>query len=189
MKTVRNVLMLAALGLALSVPVLAQQAGDSAAQKMPPMGPPPELQQLARMVGTWDYTGEVRMGPDSPPMPHTAVSINSFTCGGAAFQSDFSSTIMGMGMKGLQLTTFDRETGKWQTTWIDNFGARISYYEGDFKDGKLVFTGQDKMQGQTIHSRFTFSDITDTSHKYLMENSMDGQSWYTSMQGTYTKQK
>jgi len=168
--------------------VMAQTEGQKPAT-MPQMGPPKELQQLAKMEGTWDYTGEVRMGPDSPPMPHTAVSINSFTCSRAAFQSDFSSTVMGMQMKGLQLTTFDRETGKWQTIWIDNMAARISYYEGDFKDGKLVFSGQDKMQGQTIYSRFTFSDITDTSHKYQMENSTDGQTWYTSMQGTYTRKQ
>jgi len=189
MKKARRFMMLALTGIALCVPVLAQETADSAAPQMPPMGPPPELQQLAKMVGTWDYAGEARMTPDAPWMPHTAAAVNAFVCGGAAYQSDFIGPIMGMEMKGLGLTTFDRESGKWQTIWTDNMAARISYYEGDFKDGKLVFSGQDKMQGQTIHTRVTYSDITDTTHKFLMENSMDGQTWFESMRGTYTKKQ
>jgi hypothetical protein len=189
MKTGRNIVMIIMAGLALSVPAFTQETDDSAAPQMPPMGPPPELQKLARMVGTWDYAGEVRMGAEAPWMPHTAVSINSYACGGAVFQTDFTSPVMGMEMKGLGLTTYDRETGKWQTIWIDNMAARISYFEGDFKDGKLVFSGQDKVQGQTMYSRFTYQDITDTTHKFIMENSLDNQTWYVSMQGTYAKQQ
>ena len=189
MRKMQYVRMLVLSGLMLGVPVFAQQTGESAAPQMPPMGPPPELQQLAKMAGTWDYAGEVRMGADAPWMPHTATSVNAFTCGGAIFQTEFSSTMMGMEMKGLSLTAYDRETGKWQTTWSDNIAARISYFEGEFKEGKLVFSGQDKIPGGTIYSRFTYSDITDTTHQFLMENSADGQTWYTSMKGKYTKKQ
>ena len=96
---------------------------------------------------------------------------------------------MGMEMKGLSLITYDRETKKWQTIWTDNIAARISYYEGEFKEGKLVFSGQDLVQGETMYSRFTYQDITDTTHKFIMENSPDNQTWYVSMQGTYAKQQ
>jgi hypothetical protein len=189
MKKVSVMTILALAVLALGVPVFAQETADSAAPQMPPMGPPAELQQMAKMAGSWDYAGEMRMSPDAPWTPHTAYNVNSFVCGGAAFQTDFTGPMMGMEMKGLGLTMYDRETGKWQTIWIDNIAARISYYEGDFKDGKLVFSGQDKMQGQTMYTRITYFDITDTTHKFLMENSMDGQTWFVSMQGTYTKKQ
>lgn len=189
MKTVRNIVMIIMAGLALCVPVFAQETADSTAPQMPPMGPPQQLQQLAKMVGAWQYAGEMRMTPDAPWMPNTATSVNLYTCGGATFQTEFTSSIMGMEMKGLSLTCYDRETGKWQSIWTDNLAGRISYYEGDFKDGKLVVSGQDKMQGQTTYTRTTYYDITDSTHKFTMENSMDGQSWFVCMQGTYTKQK
>ena len=189
MKTARNMMILVAFGLALSVPVFAQETGDSATPQMPPMGPPPEIQQLAKMVGTWQYAGEMRMTPDAQWMPNTATSVNSYTCGGAVLQTDFTSSMMGMEMKGLSLTAYDRETGKWQSIWTDNIAGRISYYEGDFKDGKMVVSGQDKMQGQTTFTRTTYHDITDSTHKFMMENSMDGKSWFVCMQGTYTKQQ
>jgi len=173
-------------GMGLSV--MAQTEGEKPAA-MPQMGPPQELQQLAKMVGSWNYAGEMRMSPDAPWTPHTAYNVNSFVCGGAAFQTDFTGPMMGMEMKGLGLITFDRETGKWQSIWTDNLAGRISYYEGDFKDGKLVVSGQDEMQGQTSYTRTTYLDITDTTHKFTMESSMDGQSWFVSMQGTYTKKQ
>ena len=189
MRTARIMMMLVALSLAPSVPVLAQDTADSATPQMPTIGPPPELQQLAKLAGSWEYAGEVRMGPDAAWMPHAATSVNSFTCGGAVFQTDFTSSVMGMEMKGLSLITYDRETKKWQTIWTDNIAARISYYEGEFKEGKLVFSGQDLVQGETMYSRFTYQDITDTTHKFIMENSPDNQTWYVSMQGTYAKQQ
>jgi hypothetical protein len=188
MRTARNIVIMVTVGLALCMPVFAQETGEDAVPQMPQMGPPAELQPLAKLAGTWDYAGEVRMGPDAAWMPHAATSVNSFTCGGAVFQTDFTSSVMGMEMKGLSLITYDRETKKWQTIWTDNIAARISYYEGEFKEGKLVFSGQDLVQGQTMYSRFTYQDITDTTHKFIMENSLDGQAWYVSMQGTYTKQ-
>ena len=45
------------------------------------------------------------------------------------------------------------------------------------------------MQGQISYSRTTYHDITDTTHKFMMESPLDGQNWFVSMQGTYTKQQ
>jgi hypothetical protein len=60
-------------------------------------------------------------------------------------------------------------------------------YTGEQKDGKRVMTGVDMMNGQKMYSRFTSYDITDTEYKFMMENSMDGENWYISMRGVYTK--
>lgn len=188
MNVSKGIALVAVFIVAMGVCAMAQTEGEKPAA-MPQMGPPQELQQLAKMVGTWNYAGEMRMSPEAQWTPHTAASVNSLACGGAVLQTEFTSSMMGMEMKGLSLTAYDRETGKWQAIWTDNIAARISFYEGDFKEGKLVVSGQDKMQGQTMYTRTTYFEITDTTHKFTMENSTDGQTWFVSMQGTYTKQQ
>ena len=187
MKLVRIVMLVALFGLASSLPILAQTEGQEAAQA-PSFGPPPEMSQVAKFVGTWKYLGEMRMDPTAEWTQHSATATFSLACGGAVLLEDFTGPMMGMEMKGLCLLAYDRETKKWQAVWTDNFGARISTYEGDFTDGKLVTSGKDLMQGQTMYTRTTYSEITDKSMKWLMENSMDGQNWFISMQGTYTRQ-
>jgi hypothetical protein len=89
---------------------------------------------------------------------------------------------------GLGLMAFDRETGQWQETWVDNFSARISLYTGKHMEGKHVVSGTDMYKGEKMYTRMTSSNFTDTSYDWMMENSMDGENWYTSMKGTYTKQ-
>ncbi len=187
MKKTHRTLIVALIGLLIALPVLAQGEGKEAG-KAPTFGPPPEMSQLAPFIGTWKFQGEMRMDPSAAWTPNTATVVNSLVCGGAAMQTDFSGPMMGMEMKGLSLTGFDREIKKWQTIWTDNLAGRISYYEGDFKDGRLVTSGKDLMNGVTMYSRSTYYDITDKTIKWTMESSMDGQTWYVSMQGTYTKQ-
>lgn len=187
MKTARLVIVVALVALAISLPLAAQTEGEGAGQA-PTFGPPPEMSQLAPFIGSWKYQGEMRMDPSAAFTPNTATVVFSLVCGGAAMQSDFSGPMMGMEMKGLSLTGYDRELKKWQTVWTDNLDGRMSYYEGDFKDGKLVVSGKEVMQGMTMFSRSTYYDITDKSIKWTMESSTDGKVWYVSMQGTYTKQ-
>jgi len=40
----------------------------------------------------------------------------------------------------------------------------------------------------TMYTRMTDYDITDKTIKWMMESSMDGQTWAPVMRGTYTKQ-
>ena len=187
MKTARVMMILLAV-LVTGLPVLAQQKGDSAMPQMPSFGPPAEMQQVAKFVGTWKFQGEMRMDPTKEWTKSEATCVFSYVAGGAALQMEYTGPMMGMEMKGLGLTGFDRETGKWQSIWTDNLAGRISYYEGDFKDGKLVVTGKDTMQGMTMYTRMTDYDITDKTIQWMMESSMDGQTWAPVMRGTYTKQ-
>lgn len=188
MKTARVIMMIVLVALVAGLPALAQQKGDSAMPQMPPFGPPAEMQQVAKFIGTWKFQGEMRMDPTREWTKNEATCVFSYVAGGAALQMEYSGPMMGMEMKGLSLTGFDRESGKWQSVWTDNLAGRISYYEGDFKDGKLVVSGKELMQGMTMFSRTTFYDITDKTIQWTMESSMDGQTWAAVMRGTYTKQ-
>jgi hypothetical protein len=169
--------------------ISAQEGMEEAGQPMPEMGPPQQIKDMAFMVGDWTYKGRMRMTPDDEWIEHEAKVTNSYVAGGAALQMEYSGAMMGMEMHGLGLTTYDRETGEWQDMWVDNFGARISLYTGKDEGDKRVSSGKDFMGGQVIYTRVTSYDITPTEFKWQMENSTDGENWYTSMEGVYTKNK
>ena len=179
------------LGLIMIGGMVAAQPESKAEAPVMQMGAPPEMKQLAFMVGTWDVVMSMRMSPDEPWTESKAVNTNVMIIDGCALQSEFEAEMMGMQFKGFSTTTYNRVTGKWQTTWIDNIGAAVGLYEGDFKDGKFVVSGKDVMpDGKTMVSRITSYNITDTKYEWMQENSMDnGATWMTSMKGVYTKRQ
>ena len=174
-----------------TAPVLAQEKDMSAGEEsqMPAFGPPEEMKSVAVMVGDWTFKGEARMSPDADWMPIEATASIEYAVGGAALLMEYEGPMMGMTMKGLSLTCFDRETGHWQETWVDNFSGRLSLYTGTFENGEFVTAGKDLMGGKEYFSRNTTFNITDTSFEWTMENSDDGEAWYVSMRGTYTKKQ
>ena len=118
---------------------------------------------------------------------YTASATFKMIVGGAALQMDYSGDFEGMPFVGIGINTFDREENQWQQVWFDNFGARISLYTGQKVDGKYVYEGEDKYEGQTMHGRITISDITDDSFEWAMDQSMDGENWWTGITATYTR--
>jgi len=182
LRTALLVLMLAAL------PASAQDQPAEGMEGMPPMGPPAEMQALASMVGTWDAASEMRMDPDSAFMPFTGVTQFSYVAGGACMQMTFTTEMMGMPFNGVGMTAYNRETGEWTETWVDNMGGYMSVYRGKMTDGKKVLTGQDYMMGQVWETRITTSNITPTSFNWQMEHSKDGgKTWAVYMKSVYTK--
>jgi len=177
------------LGLTLIAGLSAQETEQKSGEGMPEMGPPQQIKDMAFMVGDWTFTGRLRMDPQSEWMPNEAMVKFSYVAGGAALQMEFTGMMMGMEMHGLSLTAYDRELEQWQDTWVDNFGGRISFYTGKDLDGKRVVSGEDYSGGQMVYSRTTTYDVTDTEFKWTMENSLDGENWYVSMEGVYTKNK
>jgi len=188
MKLIHGMLTLAIVILLSTVAFAADE--PTQAQEMPPMGPPPEIQEQAFMIGTWTFDGEMRMAPDAEWEKYGGEVVFSYVAGGAAIQMEWTSAgMMGMTHHGLSITAYDREMKQWQETWVDNMGGRISMYTGNYVDGKRIMSGIDMMNGQEIWTRNTSYDITESSYKWIMENSMDGQNWFESMRGTYTKAK
>ncbi len=155
---------------------------------MPPMGPPPEMKELEAMNGKYKVKFFYKMNPMSEEWTETAATaVLSTVVGGGAQQMVFEGKMMDMPFSGIGLTSFDRETKKWQTTWVDSMGARISMYTGDLQDGKIVVTGKDMGQGMTYHSRLTTYNITDKGFDWKYEMSMDGTNYMDTAKATYTK--
>ncbi len=156
---------------------------------MPAMGPPPEMKELEAMNGEYSVKFFYKMDPMSEEWLETeATAVLSTVVGGGAQQLVFEGNMMGMPFSGIGLTSYDRHTTKWQTTWVDSMGARISMYTGDFKDGKLVVTGADPgPEGMMVHSRLTNYNMTDQGFDWTYEMSTDGTNYMTGAKATYTR--
>jgi len=164
-------------------------AAQESAEGQPPMGPPPEMQQLEPLVGVWDVQMKMGMSPDTTTWESsTGTCTYSYILDGAALEMDYQGTAMGMPFSGLGLQTFDRETGKWQVTWTDNMGARTSIYTGTMANGKTVVTGEDLYNGETYLTRITTFNQTKDSFDWKMDFSMDGgKTFQPSAFATYTR--
>lgn len=165
-------------------------AATVSAQDMP-SGPPEEMKKLAFLVGEWDVDMEMNMGDTVENwVKSPGTCTYRYLLDGSAMEMSFKSEYMGMPFIGLGTECFDRETGQWQMSWIDNMAGRLILYTGVHGDGKAVFTGADLWQGQKYLARISTFDETEVSFKWTMEMSKDGgKTWALSGKATYTKKK
>ncbi|MBN1211372.1 MAG: DUF1579 family protein [candidate division Zixibacteria bacterium] len=170
---------------------LTAQDEPPSGEGMPPMGPPPEMQELTGLVGTWDVVMKSKWDPNDTVWTETkGVCEFKFVAGGAALMMDYRGEMMGMPFEGLSIECFDRETGKWQSVWTDNVGARITLYEGVKEGGKVMMVGEEMWQGQKSLGRITTYNLTDNSFDWMMESSLDGGETFAIMAtAKYTKRQ
>lgn len=182
-------LMLLTAMLLLFAPVLATaQEGGDAMGGMPEMGRPAEMDKVAFMQGDWTVTVKMREGPDSEwiETPGTA-SIEPYL-DGCANRQTFSSTFMGMPFNGLDLTTYNREEGRFESVWMDDMSGKFSVMHGNFDGDKLVMTGMDKMGGMEFMTRSVATKVSKDELHWSMEMSTDqGATWWENMQLIYKR--
>ena len=161
---------------------------SSWAQEMGEMGPPEEMMQITGMAGEWDVEFRFRMDPTADWTVSACSATIENILDGSAQEMSFRGNMLGMEMLGRYLICYDRQTKKWQGVWVDNFAARISYSEGEMKDGMMVLEGLDKMEGRDVLVRITTFDITADRFDWKMEHSMDGgTNFVTSATAVYTR--
>lgn len=165
---------------------------EGAEDMMGPMGPPPEMKEIAFLVGTWDVAMEWRMTPESEWIPSPGKATYMYVLDGAAMHMNYSGE-MGPDMPpfaGSMIQCYNREMKKWQSAWVDNMAAQISYYTGDMVGDTVTLSGEDIYGGQKMLSRVRTFNHTETSFDWTMENSMDGgKTFWLSGKAKYTKTK
>jgi len=157
------------------------------AQGMPEMGQPKEMKTIQKMAGHFTCEFKYKMDPAGEWMTTTAEAEIENRLDGCVQFMLFSGNFGDMPMEGVSLTSYSRERGKWQMTWVDNMAASLSYAEGDMKDGKMVLVGKDMSMGQEMWMRYSTYDITDNSWKWTMEMSMDGKEYMPMGEAVYTR--
>lgn len=183
-KSTMTVLMLITAFLVLGSATLLAQEG------MPPMGATDELKDLKWLVGTWDVKQRFNMSDTGEAwVESTGTAVYSLTLDDCLLVMDYKSEMMGMSFEGRMYETFDRITQKYQTIWVDNMAARMSFYEGTKEGDKTVVGGQEiTPDGKVVLARVTTYNETPSSFDWKMEMSYDnGATYITSGEATYTK--
>ncbi len=183
-------LILAALAMvALLLPLAAAAQHDEGAgpEGMPPMGAPEEMKTLAFMHGEWHVVMEMRMGPEAPWTKTEGTAVITSILSGCANYMQFTGTVMGMPFEGTETSSYNRETGKFESMWIDNMSAHATHMSGAWVDGKMVMEGTDLYQGNKLYNRTTSTKLSDDELNWQMESSMDGENYYTGLRMTYTR--
>lgn len=106
--------------------------------------PTPEHEQLHRLVGTWDATMRMQMGPDAPWQEQKCTERIAAICGGKWLWSDFDGQMMGMPFEGHALMGFDTEKSQFVSYWVDSFGPVPMASVGAWDDeaGSLTMRGE-----------------------------------------------
>ena len=118
----------------------------------------------------------------------TGTATSKPVLNGCANRMDFAAEMMGMPFNGVDHTTFNRETGQYESVWMDDMSAKMSVMSGNFEGEALVMTGIDMWQGMKYHSKAVSQKISDDEVSFVMSMSMDGgETWMENMKMTYTR--
>ena len=158
--------------------VLAAPPGARGQQAGSPRCAAPEYRQFDFWLGEW----EVR-NPSG-----AVVGTNSITAdlGGSVLREHWRG---GGGSTGRSFNIYDRSTGSWHQTWVDNSGLLLRL-DGGLVDGAMVLRGETVgRDGSPSLQRITWTPGDDGNVRQLWESSSDaGATWSTVFDGTYVKQ-
>jgi hypothetical protein len=124
-------------------------------------------------------------------MESTGTAVNKAIFGGRYIESDFTGTMMNMPFEGKMLWAYNRISGKYESTWIDNFGTAISFsddgaYDAAKKAWTSTITMWDPGMGK-VSAREVVALIDDNKHTMEMfAPGQDGKEMKV-MEITYTR--
>lgn len=135
----------------------------------------PEFRQFEFWVGEWELSwprSETSEGKPGRGTNHIERDLD-----GCVIVERFDGR-PGMELKGMSVSTFNTHTGKWQQTWVDNFGSYLDF-AGEFKDGQMILVREaSTAEGKTFLQRMVWKNIRPQSFDWSWERSDDGgQTW------------
>lgn len=125
-------------------------------------------------VGDWEVSTT-----DGQPIGRSAISIRLDGC---VIQEEWDSGAV----KGMSHSVWDRATGTWYQTWLDNRGVRLSL-SGGVREGVMVMEGE-RVEGDGVRRTFRISwtPLDDGRVRQRQEVSENGgESWQVAFEGLY----
>lgn len=93
------------------------------------------------------------------------------------------------GYQGKSLNMYDRASGMWHQTWMDNSGLVLKL-SGKFIDGKMVMAGKTQTAQGIQLNKITWQTLADGRVNQHWQTSRDnGKTWQTAFNGYYQKAK
>ena len=162
-------------------------AGAALAQA--PQGPPkpgPEVQKLKVFEGKWKGESEMKPGPWGPGGKMTSEDDCTW------FEGGFELVCRGTGsgamgkMKSEGVMGWNGEEKAYKYMGFDSMGMMASA-NGTVSGNTWTWSGEDKMGGKLIKSRYTIVVTSPTTYTFKWETSEDGKTWTTAAEGKSTK--
>ena len=152
-------------------------------------GPQPtaEHKALARWLGTWSGSGEMKPGPFGPGGP-MAWTEECTWFGGGEFHVVCTSSGKGpMGpMKGIGIIGYDPEKKAYTHYGVDSSGW-AGFSEGQRSGETWTFKSRETMGGKTFDTRFSMKMESPKRMSFTWQVSEDGSTWTTLMDGATEK--
>ena len=127
----------------------------------------PEFRQLDFWVGTWDLTWD-----------KDKKGTNTITrvLGDCVIMEHFNGGDS-MTLRGMSVSTYNPNTGKWYQTWVDNDGSYLDFV-GGMQGDKMILSRYFTSKGKLLMQRMVFHDIKPDSLIWDWQRSTDqGKTW------------
>jgi len=138
--------------------LLCEDEGEAGKPGELPPGMPPEMVEymklslpgpgharLARIVGEWDYVGDMWPAPGAPPTAMNGEMDARMVLGGRYLVEDYEGTSMGLPFAGVATTAFDNIQQMYLSSWIDSWSTGIMYSTGSADATGKVLTMSGEM--------------------------------------------
>ncbi len=147
------------------------------------MTPGKEHQDMASRVGTWQGKVSMWEAPGAAPQISPGKVERTMGLGGRVMLDHWTGTMMGMPFEGLGMTGFDNASGKWWSTWSDNFSTGVMTGSGSCavehaKGCSFVSSASDPMTGKAKATRSTVRwPSADEEVMEMFDSGPDGKEW------------
>jgi len=143
-----------------------------------------QRRQFDFWVGSWDLSW-----PSGPARPAGFGRNNvQKIFANCVVQENFSSDAPTQ-FRGMSLSSYVPELGKWKQVWADNQGGYLDFI-GESKNGEMVFTREKEMNGKKILQRMVWKNIKPMELDWSWEKSEDGgQTWQVLWPIHYTRRR
>jgi hypothetical protein len=151
-------------------------AGGSAHAQQPqqPRCDAPEYRQFDFWIGEWEVTGQ-----DGRVLGRNRITR---ILDGCVLLEEW---IGAGGGTGKSMNAWDRTSGTWRQTWLDNGGGRLEL-SGGLQGAIMVLSNEAPgPDGAVVHQRLTFEPTDDGLRQHWQRSTDGGQTWTTLFDGQY----
>jgi hypothetical protein len=153
-----------------------------------PPKPGPEHAKLAYFVGKWVSEGDMKPSPYGPGGKFTFTETCEWLSGNFALLCKSEGQMLGATVQGLSIMSYD--PGEKNYVYFESNSMGENAYSRGTVDGDVwTWTGESKMNGQSIHSRFTLKRLSDDTASYKFEMGAGSDPLALVMDGKQTRQK
>jgi len=162
----------------------AQQNSNASSATRPNPCAAAEQRQFDFWVGEWDLTWP---GPSQGAVGHGTNSVKR-VLDSCVVQENFSGGDT-MPLRGISVSLFDKNAGKWKQTWVDNEGAYLDFV-GEFQNGQMILAREDvRPDGKKVIQRMVYKNIAPDAFDWSWESSSDGGKTWQVMWPVHYKRK